>query len=209
MKLELKEKPVKAITTKNLIIFNSFRFSMIIIVLLIFFLGYRFILEKKYEHIQNKIIKTQEKQQKQAELNIRFQELDSILTKYKELDNGFADKINLILPIQEIKEELFSQFEYLIESNGFMLKNLSISGFTPPNQNQNISRHGNKSPKIPQVNSLGKVHITLNIVGIDYEGMKKIINIIENNMRIMDINNLNFSPDSNSLALGITTYYQK
>ncbi len=75
-----------------------------------------------------------------------------------------------------------------------------------------------KTPKISQGESgtdsslpseIGRIKVTLSIIGVDYFSLKNTLNTIENNLMIMDIISLDFQPSNNSVDLVFYTYYLK
>ena len=54
---------------------------------------------------------------------------------------------------------------------------------------------------------VGKIEVNFNAEGVDYYGLKNLIQSIENNLQIMDIENLKFNPEENTITIKFFTYY--
>jgi hypothetical protein len=47
----------------------------------------------------------------------------------------------------------------------------------------------------------------LDITGVNYEGLKQLLAIIESNLRLLDVKKVSFSPEGNTAQLEIVSYY--
>lgn len=181
MEINLREQIIK-------IIDSYFKWFAMILAIIIFLIGYFFIILPEQLDLKNR-----------ANLNIlesEYLEFRRELTKLSELGDAYIDiksenidKIESILPAKPDIEELMRQMEVIVLQNGLFLSSLQIS---------EGSKDGN----------IGKVNITISVTGADYEAFKSLLYTIETNLRLLDIEQLNFSPGSKSTTFRLVAYYQ-
>lgn len=190
------------------IIGKYFNLIMLFIVLIVFAIGYGYILEPKYDNVSTVI--AQRNTLKLNNLAILENNLNTI-NRYKQTYNKIGEerlyKINTILPPFESNEEFFTMFEEMILKRGYLLTSLNVSSDASAHVSaKKASVAAATTGKDPQI---GTINISMSLIGIDYKGMKTLLKMIENNLRIMDITTLNFQYDSETLSLDISTYYLK
>ena len=49
----------------------------------------------------------------------------------------------------------------------------------------------------------------MEIIGVNYDGLKKLLATIENNLRLMDVNKIDFDPGARTVTLEVALYYLK
>ena len=59
------------------------------------------------------------------------------------------------------------------------------------------------------VGNLVTVNVTLAIKGTNYESFKSLLSAFENNLRLMDIVQINFSPSAQTTQMNVNVYYSK
>ncbi len=215
----------------NDFLLNYFNWVILIIVLPILVVGFSMIIEPKYELVIRDVEIV--RRDKEGEYLIQ----QSYLNKLNELKNAYQGiksedkrKIDIILPDKVETEEFFSNMEAMVLRNGLILTSLQIKSealeleenkITSKNQNkEDTSASARNRKKIykteeakAKINNLseeiGKITITMNIIGTDYDGLKSLLQTIENNLRLMDIKNISWSSDGNSTSLELVTYYMK
>jgi len=124
---------------------------------------------------------------------------------------GSADllKFNSVLPYQYKQEQLFGEFEEIANKNGWILKTVSLSypdelvpGQVATAPLGEVSSFGSLNPNV------GRVEVSLSLAGLDYQGVKKLLTVIEENLRLFDVSQITFSGAS-EVSLSLTTYYYK
>ena len=156
-----------------------------------------FVLMPRYNSFRNL-----ENQLKKEEENLRNRQKS--LTDLKELEENYSSAklkvkdISNILPKEKQIPELLVQLEALAKENNLVLGSVSLASTAEGEE---------KAYK-----SLG---ISLELAG-SYSNLKKYLDSVEKNMRIMDITSLNFSatpvvaegpPDVFSYTVSMRTYY--
>lgn len=157
--------------------------------------GY-YILAPKYEEVglggQYSITTlTREKQQKQRYL----QELKELVGNYQRINQTDIDKLNQILPKDKDIAGLFVQLQALSRENGFILSSV------------NINQEPVKSSKSGAKDEIRKLNISLNLIGSDYQSLKRLLEAIEYNLRLFDVNAVYFSPGVPRYSINLFTYY--
>lgn len=173
----------------NIFLNNNFKWFMMFVVLLIFVLGYFFILKPKYEET----LKLTQVITRRDELDIdkKQQDLESIkdfLLSYSKIEKKYMDKVQKILPSKYNQEELFTEFNHIVSKNELLLKNISISGIT-------------------DLGKLKQISVRLEVSGVDYRAFKNLLHSLETNLKLIDVVNVNFNPTARTSAILINTYY--
>lgn len=198
----------------NMFLVRYFKWLVVLFVLIVFISSYIFLIKPKYQKITqsvgaNKISREQEYLERKEYLA----GIKDLINIYKKINLSDIKKVNLILSKGNNYEELFTQLESIVLKSGLLIKSLKIDSEEYVGK-ENIL----KKPKISREESgtdsslpseIGRIKVTLSIIGVDYFSLKNILNTIENNLMIMDIISLDFQPSNNSVDLDFYTYYLK
>jgi len=200
----------------KIILINLLRMAAATLVSLIFSWGYYSLLKPKYEYAEKSLKNYSQKLENYNKRSEYFKSLNKKISNYNNLDPDIVNKIDLMLPKIELFEKLFTEFEAFFNNEGLTVNSINIS----PDKELNVEskssarkikvngKQKEKPIKKETLNEIGKINVNVNLSGIsDYNDLKKTLETIENNIRIMDIENINFSGNGN-LVLNITTYYQ-
>ena len=192
--------------TINVFLSRYFRYLSIIIALLVMAGAYFYLLKPKYNKILLEIDNTKNTQEAEREdLDQYYNKLLDYIAEYKKIKKADIEKISKLAPMDADYGKLFTDFEAIIKEQGFILNSLSINPDVKAVKNKASGKE--KSSVLPSV--IGRIKISADISGVDYESLKHLLGVIENNLRLMDVNSLNWSPDNASANLEITTYYLK
>lgn len=172
--------------------FNPF-LSLLLIIILI--LGYFIVLKPKFE-ITRSTIQTDilDQEKIRAQQAARLESLRQLAEAYKKIDQASLSRFNKLLPESYAPEKLYGELEELLTKQGLIVGSISLSD-------------EKESPDLPP--SVSRVSINLSIGNVDYQAMKKLLVVLENNLRLFDITNLSFSPSGETLSLDMDTYYYK
>ncbi len=164
----------------------------ILIIILVFYVGYVYLIDPKLQEIipeiqqktanQENVLKNQREKLKQMNENLDF---------FKQMSIDDMKRPAKIIPDKYPKEKLLGEIEDLILQNGFLFSGLAI-------------KHDEELISSPNI---GTINIQFVVNNINYAGMKSFLNTLEKNLPLMDIIFLNFSPSSENLSLSINTYY--
>ena len=170
------------------------------LLILILILGYFLLIKPKYDQIIQVVETTNTQQENEfAKTKEYFDNLILLQRNYQKLDNDDIEKINKLLPGKPEIENLLVMIETLANKNNFLIG--SIQASWDEKESKNIMDVNKQKLGIREVN------VTLPVSEIDYNGFKKLLNVIENNLRIFDIRTISFSPKGNSANLQFVTYY--
>ncbi|HNX11187.1 MAG TPA: hypothetical protein PKI61_03525, partial [bacterium] len=56
---------------------------------------------------------------------------------------------------------------------------------------------------------IGMMRVSVSVANIDYPHLKKLLGLIEHNLRLTDVQDLSFNPAEKTAALHLSTYYFK
>lgn len=118
-------------------------------------------------------------------------------------NNPELEKLLTIIPTKQEVADIFIQFDTIARYENFKIVNFSIS--------EDLSRDNVRVPRdVPK--NLHKIQIQASLTGSGYESLKRMIALLESNLRIMDINSLSFVPSTQGATLYnfiISTYYME
>ena len=186
-------------------------FNLLVLLLVIIFLGFGFfnVIKPKYHSIAKEIESTdKEKEAEYEDLDKYYSSLKKYLLAFNEIQEKERDKIDKMIPEKFVKEELFRDLESIILRKGLLLISLSVN---TSNGNKSSKRNPSQTNKASNGGSaeIGNVKITMEIAGVDYKSFKILLDTMENNLRLLDIENIDFSPEAKTLTLNLNAYYFK
>jgi len=117
--------------------------------------------------------------------------LKAVAAVYDSIRAADLAKFNGVLPDAYVPERLFGELEEMAASGGWLIKEVTV---TPVGVSAADRR-------------LGQISVELSMSGLDYIGFKRFLRLLENNLRLMDVSSLEFSPSDNSANITLTTYY--
>ena len=210
----IKKEKDKHLQRKAIILLSKY-FSLLVIIIvgIIIIFGYFFIIKPKYE--KNKIKNKEAIENTVNVINakkIYLSELNKYIRLYNNISKKQKDKISDILPDDSNLNSLYTKIDNLMSKNGFVLTSLNIfnksnikTARTRRLSNNNDDR--NKDDKI--LSGVGEINLLIDVDDVDYKRAKRLLKIIENNLRLMDVKKISFSPEGGSAKLEISIYYLK
>lgn len=199
----------KKIQAKNdLNIFLNEYFSAILFVIAIFILLFSFIflispkLKATKAAINNNI---SAQRQLYTQQENKLSELKLINEVYSKILPADLDKFNRVLPSSYAKESLYGEMEEIITREGYSLSGVEITA----DEEADAGRAKEEEGRVLLSPNIGKVAFTLEIGGIDYRGLKRIISNLEASSRLFDIESLSFTQEDLGASLTVATYYYK
>jgi hypothetical protein len=186
-------------------------FSVIIflIVILVLSLFYFFLINPKLQASSKEIQKDINFQQNiwQIERQKLLQMQDS-LDYFKKIDSNDIEFLESIIPHPYPKEKLFGEIEDIILKNGYTLTSLNLEEIEKTEEGDEFQTEESQELSLVDKN-LQIINISLEATGLDYNAMKRFLIVLENQLPLMDIISLDFSPEGETLILDINTYYFK
>ncbi len=190
----------------NNLLNKYFNLFVVILVSFLLFLSYSFLLKPKADETINAISENISSHEKllQAEKN-KLASLQAAVIAYKTINPVDLARVNTILPDDYDKEALYGELEEITKKNGFIptLITLTKESEAPVKDANNPNAAASKT-----VSKIGVVNVTLDVASIDYAGAKKLLSVLENNLRLIDIKEVSVG-EGRSAVLSFSTYYYK
>ncbi len=191
----------------NSLLKTYFSLFMLLLVILVLVVGYLLILRPKYQATLKTIHDNYAQQQEYyASQSEKLASLKALNEFYKKIGTADLAKFNSLLPDQYAKEKLFGELEETITRNGFVVKSINLVDSDSPEP----GAEGAAADAGPAISpQLGQIKVQLSLGAVDYIGFKNLLRLLEANLRLFDVTQVSFSPDSEATALTLTTYYYK
>ncbi len=196
----------------NLFLMRYFNLLMIGVLLLIFIIGVLFVVYPKYKVSSVEVDNIRSKKEAQFnKLKLYHHQLSSILADYNKISKFDKDKLNKLLPTGDNIDYLFVDMEKTIKGRGLILKSLQITPKSGAKKDSPISsRRKTKIKKRKSImDNVGEIEINIQLSGITYPELKKLLKVLESKLPLMDVKSLQVSLDNSSLSMVISTYYLK
>jgi len=209
--------------TTSLLLINKYLWLILTIVILLTLLaGYFMVLQHKITNIQVAQEDTSVVINEENKIRTLVQQIQDLEIDYNEIKQARADdlaKLKRVVPINPQISELFVMAESLAISRGFQLVSININDKV---NTETVKEEGEEiSEQLSSLNSL-TVNIVIgrgsdeeNPLAIDpYDAFKYYLDDLERNLRLMDIETVNFSGlagdggGSANFSFSIITYYQ-
>ena len=146
-----------------------------------------------------------ELEQKKSQLS----ELKKNLMSYEGIDEADLDKVKEILPYGPSEADLYVNISSLVEAAGVKLDNLGIETNAGKEVSANDSTLLKDQKAAMASGQIKAASINLSVSEINYTKVKRIFDLIENNVRLFDIKSFSFSPSEGLLSLTMNSYYLK
>ena len=196
----------------NVLLIKYFKWLIAFLVLVVLTFGYFLLLQPKYEKVaqlarNGQLSKEQEYQERREYLD----KLKNLVTVFKSVKSSEIKKIDYILKKKDVPEELFTQVEAIVKKNGLLLNSLKIESGERESKSssQKVSIGGEEKTGVSLPPEIGKTKATLEVWGADYFGLKSLLTSMENNLMLMDVISVGFSPEGNFVQLVFYTYHLK
>ncbi len=142
----------------------------------------------------------------------------SAILNYQEDYQGISDddkrKIDSVIAPKEVypyayKMDLLISFSELLTRNGYDLTDIKVAENeekvkSASKKKASVSGKEDEIADLPD--GLVSLDMDLNIENIDYDKLKDLLALLEAKLRLSDIKSINYNPDANSCAIGLSTY---
>lgn len=204
--LGLKKETSFKISSKQIQKIFSRYFKIFVILAVIIFLAasYMFIIKPKYNSILAKNRKDiAEKSQQRDNLSAVYNQIKAYKESYGKIKESDKNKINNFLIDSENKENLFTYIEYLINSQGLILKSIEIKS------DSKAAKAKAKSVPAAAAQKLGEQEVGVEIIGADYASLKNLLSKFEKSLLIIDVTDMDADFEGRSASLTLKFYYLK
>ncbi|MCK9578923.1 MAG: hypothetical protein M0Q92_00545 [Methanoregula sp.] len=177
-----------------------FYYFIILEVALVLGFGYWFLLKPKikiiYQSQGEKNAAYQKNEQELAALDKQIGELSKIKQNYDSLGSENEAKVNEMLPQTSGQRDLAMQINKMAAANGLLLKSIDFGEKETAGQ------------EIAPAQTLAKeVEINFEVMGVTYPALKSLLNSLENNLRLIDVSAVKYSPKGETAELTVKSYY--
>jgi hypothetical protein len=134
-------------------------------------------------------------------LNNYFSKLNEYVDIYRKLSNVSRERVEKIIPEDDFLEKFFARMETLTKRQGVVLTEMMLA------YDEEDDGKKAKKPSDSDKKSLKKINIQISVSGVDYDGVKRLLKAFENNLRILDVNTLEFNITEKTASFSVTTYF--
>lgn len=192
--------------------FNLLAIALAAIILIV---GFFLLIKPKYNKIFQEIrLSNESSESKYNAAFAHLAQLNKLKAEYEKISPEGIKKIEIMLPSEKFYEEQFVQLESIVLKNGLLLTSLQISPEEFPSGKEsaaakarNNSPEKNKAAEDILPEEITKIKIAMSVAGVDYLGLKNLLYALENNLQLIDITNLSFSPDQKGVTIEMFAYY--
>ncbi|NMC51621.1 hypothetical protein GYA54_02750 [Candidatus Kuenenbacteria bacterium] len=151
---------------------------------------------------------------KESEFNQKMSQIQKykkIIMSYDAISSEDKQKVGEIIPIGPDEANLYINLESLSEQVKAKVESISIqlNEEKKPEPQKIPSGSGGAQAEKNVTRQLKSLSINFSLSNISYNKVKQLFALIENNIRLMDINSFNFTPSDGSLSVFLTAYYLK
>jgi hypothetical protein len=197
----------KNLNARNTFLNKYFNLIIAVIVIFILFFGNLYVVLPKYSNT-NILIKTNISDQKKlyAQQKRKLDSLRILNELHGKIPAEDLNKFNDVLPSKYQTETLFGEFEEIITDGGWTLNSINWTDLS-----QEEEQLGEEDSMLVAENNskIGIIKLNLQIQNLDYAGVKRLLKVLENNLRLFDIVSLSFSGESSASLTLYTYYYEK
>lgn len=183
-----------------------------VLIMIILILGYFILIKPKYNKVRNEIeTAIRQKEDNYQTYENYFNKLNDLKRVYNKVDANNLQKINHLLPSEPEVEEILVQLESIVLRNGLLLSSVELDWEKAEPQKESRKsaalRQNSEEGEMPQ--EIGRIRATLEVAGTDYTALKNLLKTLENNLRLIDVEGIEFFPGSDTVTLTMSSYYLK
>jgi hypothetical protein len=205
----------KANKNLNIDISLNDHFGLVVFVALLLFLAaaYFLFLQPKFQEVKELVLSNLEQQRSVYELNRqKLADLRLAGSLYQKIGQPELEKFRQVVPEKYPQEKLFGEIEEIVNRGGWLLSGIRIADEdeeAAANEKNGANEEKVGGPYNLDLENVSRVRISLSVKAIDYIGLKKLLKVLENNLRLFDVQSINFSPESKAAEIVISTYYYR
>lgn len=188
-------------------------FALIIVAVLIIFLllAYWLVLAPKINQTKEIIQRNLEQQQNLYLISKRkLTNLQALEEMYKKINPADLQKFNAVLPDSYPPEKLFGEIAEIVSRGGWLISEISLEVESEilddgsPRDDKDAEEMAAR-----QITNIERINIKVGVDNLDYAGFKRLLNMLETNLRLLDVSELEFFPSDRQAIFVLTTYYYK
>ncbi|MDD5109717.1 MAG: hypothetical protein PHI63_00700 [Patescibacteria group bacterium] len=139
-------------------------------------------------------------------LDGHLRDLQLLNDKYSQFNRSAMDKFTAILPVEPDLPGLFVQMEAIAKQSGFLLHNVQFA----ENKTDNPATVASEQVvgAVPKISAIASVGIVASVSGGDYFQLNGFLDSLEANMRLLDVESVNFaSANGGPYQITLRAYY--
>jgi hypothetical protein len=204
---------------KKLFYYSLFRNSKAVsigIAAIVLVVGGLWVLYPKFDLVRKKGLLTYDSKKLQLQHRTEYlNKINTMLESYRSIDQDKIEMADRVLPGEKQIPELFVMLDQLGRDLGARVSRIAFSSqeaAPAKSDTATTAKSGQAAatPAVPVGGQQQRLGITL---GLDFDGAisysryKEVLDIIEQNVRIMDLSGVNYDNAQNTMTLNLTTYY--
>lgn len=195
-----------------LFISKYIKILIIIEVIVVFALGYMYLVKPKFNELTNSLAILKDKNTELSEIQNYQTKSEDLRKEYEDVKNQNLNdikKLQNILPQEKELPELMAQIEALADRQGLILADITI------NNSSNIDSSSSDKAKQDVANNakdiIREIEVSISILGGDgtYDKVKSFLSAMENHIRLIDITSFSFDEKMTSYSVVFKTYFLK
>jgi len=194
----------------NTFLNKYFNLFVVVFVSFLLFFSYILILQPKVTETATAISENISSHQRLLTAEkTKLKNLKEAVAIYDNIDKVDLERVNRILPNDYNKELLFGELEELITRNGFIPTSIILNKEDGTTHSDTPAPVDQNDQTIKDSSKIGLINISLNIASVDYAGLKNLLEVLESNLRILDVKKVSLDGGGHAGTLELTTYYYK
>lgn len=180
--------------------------SILLIVVLIYFLFAPSLIHQ-YTKMNNKIL-----EEKKIELNKqkdKLKELTELSNVYASINAPLKEKVLQLLPQQTDLANLYYNLYQITQEAKYEIKEIEVTFFKDEQTTKNLDKMAVQTDNLEQrlPASLKEIKVDMKLDGKGYLNLKNLVSLLENNLRIFDIEKLEYNIEKSIIEIQLRTYY--
>ena len=194
-----------------------FYYFIFLEIIIIVALGYWFLLKPRINIIfaddTRTALEDQKAQEKVIKYNQQIKELKGIVLGYSRISEIDINKINQILPDKPDERDLFAQIEKIVKANGILLESIFIDdsdlqAVQPKTRSTRSALEVEATAEAEVISSnMKELKIIFTVSEVSYPAFKSLLNSLESNLRIIDVESIEYDPKDASAIFSVKSYY--
>jgi len=187
-------------------------FNLVVVFIVIVFLiaSYYVLIKPKFEatlvSIRDNISQQEQFYQNQRQ---KLADLRAAASLYHQVGEIDINKVNSILPDEYAKEKIFGELEDILIQQGLILNYIKLTKGGESAAGEPMAAKDVRILDIPNADRVGVIEVEMGISATDYASLKNLLPILENNLQLIDVQSLDFSPADKTASIIFFTYYFK
>ncbi len=144
----------------------------------------------------------EEKKSELAKQKDILKELTELNNIYEKISPSLKEKVLNLLPDEIGLANLYYNLDQLAKQSKYEIDKIDV---VAPKQKQ--TKTIEQLEENERTTVLKEVKISIKLDGEGYLNLKEFINLLENNLRIFDIENFNYNSEKSNIELKLRTYY--